>query len=346
MSLRFFDVHSASDLPIQWPDVYFGPAYGRGAAAMERGAWELAMWGDGEILYPYVKRPIAGHEGLFDVVSPYGYSGIWGADGVPRASWRRFRTAVRDALQSRGCVAEFLRIGTLLDGLDALTDAAPEFTLRRHVDTIGVDVSAGYDAAWSAYESRGRRATKKGRRNGLVASTRPFGDSDAMAGSAFRRQYDEVMDRVRARDYYRIVDESWSAWVDVDSHLIEVRDDDGALAASVLLMGSRGFVHAHLGGTDRDAQRLGAGNVLYDAMVRHAADRGGRLLHVGGSHAEGDGLHLFKRSFGRLRFAFYTASSVLQHQRYRQITARRAATCGRTSGDLEATGYFPAYRAA
>src|SRR5690606_22282593 len=83
ISVDFLNADEAERAAFDWPDVYFSPGYGRAAATMEDGTWELAVGNRGEFLYPYVKRPIPGSsDGMpqYDIASPYGYAGVWAVE--------------------------------------------------------------------------------------------------------------------------------------------------------------------------------------------------------------------------------------------------------------------------
>ena len=89
--LSFLSRHEAEALAIPWPDAYFSPGYGAAVEASDRALWELAIWRGGEVLYPYLRRPVLellpGQDGpWFDLVTPYGYAGTWTRAGCSLAS--------------------------------------------------------------------------------------------------------------------------------------------------------------------------------------------------------------------------------------------------------------------
>lgn len=91
--------------------------------------------------------------------------------------------------------------------------------------------------------------------------------------------------------------------------------------------------------------RDGAGNLLYDGLIRWGCDEGYLRLHIGGGLKPNDNLYYFKRGFGGDPVPMWLARSVVAPDRYRDLVDQQARVRGCTSVALEQTGYFPAYRA-
>jgi hypothetical protein len=66
--------------------------------------------------------------------------------------------------------------------------------------------------------------------------------------------------------------------------------------------------------------------------------------HLGGGRAEGDGLAMFKRSFGGRAVEFHSGSRVIHHDVYRRLTEARAEQLGISLAALEDAAFFPAFR--
>ncbi len=353
MTLTFFDARSAAAARLPWPDVYFTDRYGAALEVSDEAAWEVAVWGDGPILLPYLKRPVdpelcdaAGEAGLFDLVGPYGYAGAWAPPELDPSAWTEFRSAFHEASRERGYVAEFLRLSSLVPGADALAAADPAVEIVRLSETFRIDLTGGEDVYWTRAEGRHRTSTRKARKVGLRAEVTDLAPRDLAPESPFRRLYEDTMRRVDAKPYYLFPDgyyERLGALSD-GTWLGRVLDGDRAVAAALFFRFDR-LVHYHLAGSERQAARDGANNLLLDAVARRGMADGADGFHLGGGLREGDALHRFKRSLGGEALPFRVARTVLDPDRYHRLTAAHAARTDRTPDDLAATGWFPAYRA-
>jgi serine/alanine adding enzyme len=350
MSLRFLSVAEAAATDLPWPDLYFSPGYGAAVEASDDAVWEVAVWDRGPILQPMLRRPVdpslAG-AGLFDLVSPYGYAGAWAPADVPAAEWSAFRAACRSAAIDRGAVAEFLRIGALVPGGDALIASDVDLRTEHLQDTVVLDLSIGYDAWWTAAQGRCRTSIRKARKVGWTAEARPVVAADFEPESPFRSLYEDTMRRVGASTYYLFGDAYYDrlrAACGDDLWLVEARRGD-EVGAAALFVRWNDLLHYHLSGSGRDAAREGANNLMLDAALKRGIDAGVTRFHLGGGVGGEDALFKFKASFGGSRIPFRVGRAVLDPVRYDALTAARATATSRSVAELMSSGYFPAYRA-
>ena len=156
------------------------------------------------------------------------------------------------------------------------------------------------------------------------------------------------MRRVSASSYYLFSDNYFRALSDnllEKLVMFESLSPGGDVVASGLAIAWEPFLHNHLVGTDPQAVRDGAGNLCYDAMLRWACTQPQlRHCHLGGGLASDDALFRFKKSFGGRRVPYWIGSSVFDQERYDALVASQASRLGCSPEDLQATGYFPAYR--
>ncbi|MCB9662867.1 MAG: GNAT family N-acetyltransferase [Alphaproteobacteria bacterium] len=356
ISLSFLDVDAAGQADLPWPDVYFGPGYGRAVEASDGARWEVAVGEPGPFLYPYLKRVVdpdliaeAGLGGpLVDLVSPYGYAGIWAPAGTPAAAWRAFREAFRATARERGVVAELLRVGSLLEGQALLHGADAHLELRPHNETIAVELEGGHEAVFARAVPQWRNKVRKAAKGGHTPRTRVVTEADLAPGGAFRRIYDETMERVEARPYYFFPDAYYTALRDGlgdDLRIVEVVDAAGEVVAASLWMRWGELLHYHLAGSHRTAGRTGVMNQMVDAALAWASDAGLARVHLGGGLTADDALFAFKAASGGRRLPFFTGRCVLDSETERALTEARARRAGTSVEALRATGYFPAYRA-
>lgn len=334
---------SAAVLDADCPDVYFTAGYGLATAVVDSGTWRIAHRHE-QILVPYVVRDVNGVD--TDAASPYGYSGVHVAPHCARGELAAFWSRALDHWREAGIVSLFLRFSPLdLSSVEAVRGLGID--LVRRPDTISVDVSAGPDRVWADMEGRSRTAVRKARNCGLTGAIRTAVAADLLPGTPFRRLYEATMARLGSRPWYVFPDRYYRQLVsglDKALSIAEVRGPDGAVVASALVMRHRDRAHYHLAGSDLAAARDGANNLNLWTILEWAAESGCRWVHLGGGVRADDGLFRFKRSFGGLRTPFWTGSLVINRPRYEALVAARAAELGRSTEELLAAGYFPAYR--
>jgi hypothetical protein len=349
--LLFLDRGQAAGLDLPWPDLYFAPGYGHACELSDGATWELALWEPGPILYPYLMRPIdpaLDAASGFDIISPYGYAGIWAPPEIDTYTWSRFRRELRGALRDRGCVAEFLRIGGLLPGCERLRAADPQLEIRHHNDTVLIDLREGFEACWAAAEGRARTKTRKARKLRHAFAIREALPADLQDGSAFRRIYEVTLERLGAHPWYRFDGPYFRALCEAlgpDLLLAEVRDQHDTIAVSALAVAYPPFLHLHLAASTAQANQHGANNLLYHGLMEWACSQPRFAhLHIGGGLEPDDRLFYFKRSFGGQRIPFHVGRCILDPDRYRRLCAARAQELDQSLDQLLARDFFPAYR--
>ena len=349
--LEILDTIEASKREITWPDLYFTPGYGKAVEDSDGAEWSVAVWNNGQILYPFMRRPVPaelGVEGAWDAVSPYGYSGTWIRPDTPDAEVAGFRDALRPAMAALGCVAEFQRMGDLVPGTSQLLASDALLHGRHHNNTISVAVSGSYEECWAAYEGRARTKTRKAIKKGYTYRWRAATMTDLLPGGDYRRLYEETMTRVDATSYYFFSDAYYrSLYLACGDNLriTEVLNEENQVAVVGLSMVFGGIHHAHLVGSEWQAGRDGAGNLLYDAWVRWSCEQPGiQTLHLGGGMAKDDSMFKFKRSFGGSARPFHVAWSIFDTKQYNTLVERRSKQTSKTALEIVESGYFPAYR--
>ena len=350
MFLDFLSAEEAEEKAYDWPDVYFAPGYGRAAAEMDDGIWELAIGNGGQFLYPYIKRAIKGSRAeapRYDIASPYGYAGVWATKETQDQDWIEFRQRFRELSRERGCVAEFLRLGSIIPGREQLVASDSAVRAAPFNSTISVDLRGGYDAYWKNSEGRSRTAIRKAKRLGYEARVRRAGADDLCAGSAFRRLYESTMDRLAASRRYYFSDRYYvSLLTALGERLLigEAYDVAKSTVSAALFMRWKGVLHYHLAGSNPGAARDGANNLLIDTAIEWGIERGYDSLHLGGGISDDDGLFRFKAGFGGSRLEFWLGRAVFNQSEYERLTHLRALELSLPVEKLLASSFFPAYR--
>ena len=348
--MRFLDVDAARGAGLPWPDTYYRPEYGAAVQESDVARWEVAVFEPGPVLVPYLLRPVdpdlvSGSTPLFDIVSPYGYAGPWAPEGTPATELRRARTALRDAWRDRGVVAEFHRLSPYLPGVRAWEELE-DLLVWAHNETVRVDLSPDPETMWARAAGRHRTSVRKARKKGWSVDVRPVQPEDVRQGSPFRLLYEGTMQRVQTSAYYFFPDAYYDQMLALgdDLWIATARDEGGGAGAASLFMRTSGGAHYHLSGSERDAARDGANNLMLHEAMLALREAGAAWIHLGGGVRADDALFKFKLSFGGERLSFRLARSVLDPGRYAALALRRADATGRTLPELEDSGYFPTYR--
>jgi hypothetical protein len=271
---------------------------------------------DAELLAPLIVRQIGDGPDL-DAVSPYGYPGF-------SVVGEGFEDGAVDSAE-----VDFHRTGLVSVFIRHRLDLVPlAGSTERNVVQL-------HDPA-TAPKSRpsDRRQVRRNLEAGYAVELIPGDATSAVQRAAFLDLYEQTMRRTRAADQYffgagyfdRIIS-SERTW------LALATDPDGAPAAASIACVSDGFLHYYLSGS-ADA-RLGDSPMknVVARLVQHA-DELALPLNLGGGITPGDALEEFKRGFANRTLAWRTSEVVCDPERYAALT-----------GDRDAAGFFPAYRA-
>jgi hypothetical protein len=351
---RFLNVVEASQEPIEAPDIYATPEYGRAAEVAEKASWELARCSFPECgvacYYVYLKRPVHDADGntiCEDLISPYGYSGPWATGDVKEVHWNSFREQFVDYAVKKNYAAEFVRFSPLLEEHQKLFRLTAEGTLTSwlHQDTVAIDICAGVEAYMKRSKKRHRRGVRKAQHIGYAAkvSTAEFNSLEL-----FVKLYENTMRRTKAKSTYFFPIEYYEALCSgLGSHLklVTITHPNGTLAAAALYMTWDKFLHYHLGGSADACLGDGVNDLLHHVTASWGVENGFRIQHLGGGLKNGDGLHAFKQSIGDIHLSWYLGKATLSRNLYDKLVEIHAERQGVQKEALVATGYFPAYRA-
>jgi Acetyltransferase (GNAT) domain len=280
--------------------------------------------GGRELLAPLIVREIEGTNER-DAISAYGYPGL--VEGVQAPFALGDTPPAQPPLDpesidfsATGLVSIFLR-HTLGD--PPLSDSS-----ERNVVLIA-------DPALPA-KSRGsdRNQINKNLRRGYELSLVPGPETSPTQRAGFLAAYEQTMRRTAAADryffgaaYFDRILESPRTW------LALAHASDGAIAAASIAAASDGYLHYYLSGSADSHLRDSPMKNVVASLIAHAGELG-LPLNLGGGIAPGDRLEEFKRGFANRELAWHTSELVAD-----------PATYVRLSGDRDAGGFFPAYRA-
>ena len=306
-------------------DVYYSRGFVEASAALTGGAPRLLhLPGErGGVVFPCLVRrdPV-------DVVTPYGYGGPLPAGADPPAE--AFPAAYQQWCEQAGAVSTFVVFHPLFG--NHVSPANAGFRRTALADTVAWPLDAAdLEAAMHAHH---RRVVRRARRAGLEASVAERPDDL----EEFVAVYEATMDRADADAFYLFGADYWERLLhDVPLVRVDVRHE-GELAASVLGMGRRPWLHYHLGGSTAEGRRLGASHLALFTLARWGRENGYQRLHLGGGvGGRADSLREYKLRFapGGLAPA-QIGKAVHDPSEYARLTG---------SGEIDWDGFFPAYRA-
>jgi serine/alanine adding enzyme len=329
------------------PDVYFGHGYGRADALRLEGEWMTIADASGAWQMPLVVTELG--DGLREGISPYGYAGIHVAEGIPASDATVAWDAAREQLRSLAVVSLFLRFNPLDPGSVTAASQFDELTVRRNRTTFTV-ATDDPDLMWNRLRSSCRSRVRKARKHGFTAEVRPASGPDLAPDGDFRRLYEQTMQRLDAAPLYYFGDDYYTELISglgPNLLLVEARDHDGVVVSSALLLRHEQRLHYHLAGSSPDGAVMGSNNLMMWTAAELAAAEGLDRFHLGGGRGESgsDGLARFKSTFGGVETDFHTGHAIIDAVAYSQLLQARADQLGTSTGVLEKSGFFPAFRA-
>jgi Acetyltransferase (GNAT) domain len=268
------------------------------------------------LVAPLVVRKLDGSEDR-DAISPYGYPGLVERDGGSAPG-----TLDPDLIDwsGTGLVTIFLRHSL---GPSPLAGAS-ERTVVQIADPALPPKSRPSD----------RRQVRRNLEAGYEIALVPGQETTPEQRAGFLDVYEQTMRRAGAGARYFFGGAYFDRVLEADrTWLALARAPGGDLAAASLAAVSDGYLHYYLSGSaDAHLREAPMKNVV-TRLVELSAELG-MPLNLGGGLTPGDALEEFKRGFANRQLDWLTSELVCDPERYRQL-----------SGDREAGGFFPAYRA-
>lgn len=282
---------------------------------------------------------------LYDVISPYGYAGLLlndAAIATPGFADRAL-AALCESFRSRRICSVFLRLHPVLNEATIAAFAPETFTAEGQ--TVSIDLRL--ENIWAPTKSGHRSTINKCKRLGMIAKMVPVAENI----DEFVDIYQETMDRVNATARYYQFDRAYfhNMYEQMSDYLhMCVVEHEGEMACAGLYFESGGIVQSAIGGTRDKFVRQSPSSLETDFARYWAKDRGNEFMHLGGGvgGSQEDSVYKFKAGFSKQRHPFHTLRMVVDETHYQMLVRIRAQQVGHSVAKLEATEFFPAYRAA
>jgi hypothetical protein len=310
-------------LPPRLQDVYFVPAYAA-LYADDSAHAECFISEDGErlYLYPFIRRPIPGAPGAFDLSTPYGYGGPI-SNSEDEAFLAAARAHFEAAARSRGVIAEVIKFHPLLQNHSLLRKAAYSGKITHVSNTVFVPMDVPETQRWTnVYTHANRKNVNKARR----AEARFTLGCSTGAWEAFERLYQGTMAARQAESFYSFSAEYFGRIRQTldGRHTLAAVTVGGRYAAVMLVLLGERFAHCHLLGTDPEFLPAGVNNFLHHELIAWCVANGYEALHIGGGRtpAPEDSLLAFKRNFSDQLAAFHVGECVFDAPLYEKLVAQ------------------------
>ena len=283
-------------------------------------------------------------EGIFDIVSPYGYPGILLSESAAMTPnfLHSAMSAFISKLQEKNVCSAFLRMHPILN--QGLNEIYSSDICQISGNTVGIDLTLSCEEIWSQTRSDHRKDINRDKRSGLIASMVSF----AEYFDEFLEIYNETMDRVHAKKLYYFDRDYFGSWLETLNdhiHLGVVKFDNEVMCACLFTECS-GIVQSYLSGTRNKFLKQSPDKLLFDHVRFWAKERGNRFLHLGGGYGGAkDGVYNFKAGFSKQNYTFLTSRLITNLDQYHHLVDLQARALQTDAATLIDSGFFPAYRA-
>jgi Acetyltransferase (GNAT) domain len=282
---------------------------------------------------------------IYDVVSPYGYSGMLFGNSAPDPNFiKQCWMATHQHWRSRNICSAFLRLHPILNqDLDLSITEIDSNAVSNRSDVVICDLQQPLDRLWRQFRQSHRTKINKLQRTGFVVRIVPI---DPYLDK-FIDIYHETMDRVNAsasylfaKNYFESLSHSLG-----DRLFLVIVEHEHKIAAACLLTEFSGIVQYHLGGTKTEFLKQSPKTFLFNYAIEWAKKRGNNYLNLGGGlGGRNDSLYHFKSGFSKQHKTFATISTIVDRERYEYLLNSRSKILNIPTAELSDSAYFPAYR--
>lgn len=292
---------------------------------------------------PLIKRRIpdciSKGKNYFDLTSPYGFSGIlFDVQPEPyelnRLIWKFNKDAARN-----NYITSFLRMNPISNPFTWQQNDLIEQVY--HGYTITVPLNNRFETIRKGYSSNHKKNIKQLQREGFI-----FSMDTKECCKAFIPIYEETMNRLNASKYYFFPEKYFEILFKIlgsNIHLAMVYDKCGNPAAGGIITDFNGILQSHLTATRTSYLRDAPSKLLFDGVIKWAANSGRKWLHLGGGlNSKEDSLYRFKKGFSSIKNQFSTLHIIHDKQRYNNLNYVALNEGGKK--EFEDPDFFPLYR--
>ena len=333
-------------------DVFYLPEY---LAAFEKvenveilrnfgGSARLFVYGNAEnfVIYPFFIRDLNllpfyknisdQFKPIFDIVSPYGYSGpaVRVEDqNILNSLFNGFYKSFNEYCMKQNIVCEFTRMHPLLEN----ARFAEKGNLLESGKIVYIDLEPKEGKIFSSFTKACRGSLKKAMREGVeIYSSK--GKDEILE---FFKLYNETMARHNANLSYLFPLSFYSDIASMKESFLFLAKHKGVVINAALFFEFNDFAQYYLSGSESKYRSFSGNNAIIWEFIRHAKSRGCKKLCLGGGYRGSESLMKFKLSFSKKTAPFYIYRKVQNPISYNRI-------CDIAGVNPERQDYFPAYR--
>jgi hypothetical protein len=302
---------------------------------------------DRVLMLPYLVRDCSNEttKQLFDLISPYGYSGfVVNEEGEEAGFIEDCLHQIRSTWYGMNICSAFIRSHPILNStLESLSTKLDFIRILGNV--VICDLSLSTEKLWQQTRENHRTKINKLKRQGFQSNIYPSNDDRAMA--SFIQIYEETMTRVNAQSLYffekqYFIDLASVLGSKLQIFLVEL--DDTIVAGSMITESSQ-IVQYHLGGTKTEFLKQSPTTMMFYDIINWSKQRGNNYFNLGGGlGSREDSLYHFKLGFSKKIKPFITMQMIVNSSAYQELIESRADSLGIEDTDVRNSNFFPAYR--
>lgn len=343
---------------VKTPDIYYTPeylkiyenSYSEDINEAFCGESLLFFFGNDQenIIYPFIKRKIntlpfmkKDEEEIFDILSPYGYSGpiVTCSDkDAEKNLIKQYLDAFDNFCKKNNIVTEFIRFHPLLKNHELFKEFIPIDIRNR---TAYIDLTKNKETLFKELDKKTRNLVRKAEKNGISIEQTTRRDDLEM----FTNLYLNTMEKNLAQKKYMFpfkFFENTMEFLKENITLFIAKYQEKIIAAS-LFMHKYEFIHYHFSGSDKDYKHLAPNNLLLWEVIQWGKKSNYTKFHLGGGSGKDDTLFRFKAGFSSEQSSFCTANIIHNYKTYKRLCELKDSV-RKTNNDERQTAFFPYYR--
>lgn len=296
------------------------------------------------IILPAYKKEInifSNAKGLFDVNSPYGYTGPFYSENVNEEDLQKFWNLVIEWQKQNNVISCFIRFN-LFNNYKNFPGEVFETMLNIKGQIIEEEEQ------WNNFEHKVRKNVKRAQRENLRSEIY-YKNIDEKILNEFYAIYISTMKRTNASDFFFYSLESFNYFVAKNKDLCAICNiyDDEKVVSSELLLISNNSLFSFLGGTLEIAFEKRPNDFLKFEVINWARNNNFKYYVLGGGYGYEDGIFKYKKAFfPNDTVKYFTGRMILNENSYDALTQELNSARelrGMEMLNVEEETYFPIY---
>lgn len=302
---------------------------------------------NGSILYPFLLRNIEKEEYATnikakDIISPYGYSGLYKININEQFEVeiiQFFNEKFRKWMNSENVVTEVIKFHLFEEVSDIF-----EGVIEIPQQNIAVDLTNDIDSIWMNFDHKVRKNVNKANNNNLKFII----DKEGKFIEDFINIYESTLKRRSALDtYFFNLDFFKKIIKDMENNFcfFHILNNDKIISTELCLL-SKNNIYSFLGGTYQEYFNLRPNDLLKFEIIKWGVDNNKNKFILGGGYTKDDGIFNYKKSFEPLGvYDYKVGSRIINNEIYNElIESKREFYRQRNEIWIPKSGFIPEYR--